>query len=59
MGLEVGMLSTLGHRVTGTVFIVDERHIRIYNFNYDGTAPGMKDQSSPSPPFDIYSKFSA
>ena len=32
-------LSTLQHGVSGTVTIVDERTLRLDNFNYDGTAP--------------------
>ena len=36
----MGALSELGHDVSGHVYIVDEYTIRIYNLNYDGTAPG-------------------
>ena len=34
-------LSTLQHGVSGTVTIVDERTLRLDNFNYDGTAPAV------------------
>jgi hypothetical protein len=37
----VATLSTLQHRVSGTVTIVDERTLRLDNFNYDGTAPAV------------------
>jgi len=39
-GEKVGSLSTLAHRVSGDVYIVDEKRIRIKNLIYDGTGPG-------------------
>ena len=39
-GTAVGPLSTLSHRVSGDVYIVDAHRIRIKHFVYDGTGPG-------------------
>ena len=39
-GVTVGPLSTFSHRVSGTVYIVDEKRIRIKQFVYDGQGPG-------------------
>ena len=40
MGVLVGPLAELEHDVSGTVFIVSNTQLRIYNFNYDGEGPG-------------------
>ena len=37
----IGSLRTRAHRVSGDVYALGERTIRITGFNYDGTAPGM------------------
>jgi len=39
-GVTVGPLSMLSHDVSGDVYIVDERRIRIKHFVYDGQGPG-------------------
>lgn len=36
----VGNLPTLAHRVSGRLYIEDERTLFIENFNYDGAGPG-------------------
>ena len=38
-GVRIGNLSTLFHEVSGTVFAVDSRTLRIDNFRYDGEGP--------------------
>lgn len=37
----IGMLPTLGHEVSGTLFVEDEQTFCIQDFNYDGNGPGM------------------
>lgn len=37
--VEIGELSDIDHDVSGTVFAVDSRTLRIENFNYDGEGP--------------------
>lgn len=37
--IKIGDLQTLQHGVSGEVYAVDENHIRIKHFNYDGTGP--------------------
>lgn len=38
-GVRIGNLSTLFHEVSGTVFAVDSKTLRIDNFRYDGEGP--------------------
>lgn len=40
-GQRVGHLTDTKHAVSGNVFIVDDDHLRIRHFTYDGAAPGI------------------
>ena len=39
-GLSLGSLSSNAHSVSGKLYVVDARRLRLVDFNYDGTAPG-------------------
>jgi len=38
-GKKAGELSEIAHNVSGTVYVIDEHHLRIRDLVYDGTAP--------------------
>ena len=42
-GQAVGKLSELQHGVSGIVYIVDDRRLRLRQLNYDGKGPGNAD----------------
>ncbi|XP_070540793.1 protein Skeletor, isoforms B/C-like isoform X1 [Ptychodera flava] len=52
-GKLIASFTTLDHGVSGTVYAVDNRRLRIIGFNYDGAAPDaffwVGDTDSPSP----------
>jgi len=39
--VQVGVLPTLAHRVSGTLYVENNKTLFIENFNYDGGGPGM------------------
>jgi len=39
--VEVGSLPTLQHEVSGTLYLVGTKSLRIKDFHYDGLGPGM------------------
>ena len=39
-GVDIGPLSTLMHKVSGRVFVVNYNTLFIKKFNFDGEAPG-------------------
>lgn len=39
--VQVGVLPTLAHRVSGTLYVENNKTFFIDNFNYDGAGPGM------------------
>ena len=39
-GVQIGVLPTLFHEVSGTLYAEDDRSFCIQNFNYDGLGPG-------------------